>query len=182
MIYKRSKKMNLILQTNRLILRPLQLSDAKSFFEMDSNPNVHRYLWNKPTQDINETITTIKFVQQQYIDHNIGRFAIILKENNQFIGWAGLKFNTETVNNKTNFYDIGYRLNETFWKKGYATEASFAWQKHAFQTMKIKRISAAAHTDNVPSNKILQKIGMTMTEKYLEDNISWNWYDMENKI
>jgi [ribosomal protein S5]-alanine N-acetyltransferase len=165
-----------------LILRPLQLSDAQSFFEMDSNPNVHRYLWNKPVQDINETIAIIKSVQQQYLDHNIGRFAMVLKENNRFIGWAGLKFNTETVNNKTNFYDIGYRLNENFWAKHYASEATFAWLKHALETMKINTISAAAHTENIASNKILHKIGMTMTEKYLEDNVSWNWYEIKNHI
>jgi [ribosomal protein S5]-alanine N-acetyltransferase len=58
--------MNLILETNRLILRPLQLKDAQEFFLMDSNPTVHKYLWNKPAKDINETIAIIKSVQQQY--------------------------------------------------------------------------------------------------------------------
>lgn len=171
--------MNLILETNRLLLRELQLSDAEAFFAMDSNPKVHKYLWNKPVQKMEETIEIIEYVRKQYIENGIGRFAMISKENNEFIGWSGLKFNTEPVNNKTNFYDIGYRLDEKFWGKGYASETSFAWLDYAFQALKIKTIEAAAHSDNAASNRILQKIGMQMTEQYLEDGVSWNWYQLE---
>jgi RimJ/RimL family protein N-acetyltransferase len=173
--------MNLILETDRLILRELKFSDAEAFFAMDNNPKVHQYLWNKPVQKIEETIEVISFVRQQYIDNGIGRFAIILKETDEFVGWAGLKFNTVVANNKVNFYDIGYRLDEKFWGKGFASEASFAWLKYAFETMNIKTIEAAAHAENVASNRILQKMGMQMTEQYLEDAISWNWYQMENE-
>jgi RimJ/RimL family protein N-acetyltransferase len=172
--------MNLILETDRLILREFQLSDAEAFFAMDSNPKVHQYLWNKPVQKIEETIEIIDSVRKQYIDNGIGRFAMISKETNEYIGWAGLKYNTEEVNKKVNFYDIGYRLDEKFWKKGYASEATFAWLKYAFETMNIKTMEAAAHTENAASNRILQKIGMKMTEQYLEDGIAWNWYTMDN--
>jgi len=172
--------MNLILETDRLILRELKLSDAEAFFAMDSNPNVHRFLWQKPVEKIEETIHTIEFVHKQYHDNGIGRFAIVLKESNEFMGWAGLKFNTEAVNNKINFYDIGYRLDERFWGKGFASEASFEWLKYAFETMKIKSIFAGAHADNIASNKILKKIGMKITEQYLENGVFWNWYELEN--
>lgn len=172
--------MNLILETDRLILRELKLSDAEAFFAMDSNPNVHIFLWQKPVEKMEETIQTIEFVHKQYQDNGIGRFAILSKDTSEFIGWAGLKFNTEEVNNKTNFYDIGYRLDEKFWGKGYASEATFAWLKYAFETMKIKKIVAAAHTENRASNRILQKIGMQMTEHYLDDAVVWNWYELEN--
>ena len=172
--------MDLIIETDRLILRELRLSDAEAFFAMDNNPNVHRYLWNKPTQKIEETLEIITFVRKQYLDNGIGRFAIISKETKEFMGWAGLKFNTEMVNNKTNFYDIGYRLDEKFWGRGYASEASFAWVQYAFETLKIKTIEAATHIENMASNRILQKIGMQFTEQYQEDGVSWNWYQLEN--
>ena len=173
--------MDLIIETERLLLRELRICDAAAFFAMDTNPNDHRYLWNKPTQKIDETLEIIEFVRKQYIDNGIGRFAIISKETNDFMGWAGLKFNTEMVNNKTNFYDIGYRLDEKFWGKGYASEASFAWLQYAFETLKIKTLEAAAHADNLASNIILQKIGMQMTEQYQEEGVSWNWYQLGNK-
>ncbi|ESU24826.1 putative ribosomal-protein-amino-acid N-acetyltransferase [Flavobacterium enshiense DK69] len=173
--------MNLIIETERLLLRELLLSDAEPMFKMDSNPIVHKYLWNKPTNTIEEILKTIELVRNQYIENNIGRFAMISKETNEFMGWAGLKFNTETINNKTNFYDIGYRLDEPFWGKGYASEASFAWLTYGFNTMKIKTMTASAQSGNDASNRILQKIGMQLTEQYLEDEVLWNWYELENK-
>jgi RimJ/RimL family protein N-acetyltransferase len=172
--------MNLILETDRLLLREMKLSDAEALFEMDSNPKVHQYLWNKPLTEISEVFSYIENVRTQYKNTNIGRFVVILKETNDLIGWAGLKYNTEMVNNKVGFYDIGYRLNEKFWGKGYASEASYAWLDYGFNTMKIKVMEAAAHVDNIASNKILLKIGLKMTDQYFENNIPWNWYELNN--
>ncbi|MGZ9675815.1 GNAT family N-acetyltransferase [Flavobacterium sp. GNP001] len=172
--------MDLILETDRLLLREMKLSDAEALFEMDRNPKVHEYLWNNPLTDVSEVNKIINSVQEQYKQNKIGRFVMVLKETNEVIGWAGLKFNTEMVNNKIHFYDIGYRLDEKFWGKGYASEASFAWLDYGFKTMKIPVMEAAAHSDNIASNRILQKIGLQMTETYLEDGVSWNWYELKN--
>ena len=172
--------MDLILETDRLILREMCHDDAAELFEMDANPNVHKYLWNKPNTSIDEIHEYITSVRQQYLDYKIGRFIAVLKNTNELIGWVGLKFNTIEVNNKINFYDIGYRLNDKFWGKGYASEATIAWQEYGFNQMNINVMHAATHIDNTASNKILQKIGMTKTETYLEDQVLWNWYEMEN--
>lgn len=174
--------MNLILETGRLLLRPLEISDAADMFAMDNNPEVHKYLWQNPTQHIDETIKIIENVRSQYKSNNIGRFATILKETGEFIGWTGIKFITEEPENgNINFYDYGYRLNEKFWGKGYATEASFAWLDYGFKQMKIDIMHAYAHRDNGASNHILQKVGMNFIEDYLDkDGIPWNWWQMEN--
>ena len=76
---------------------------------------VHKYLWQNPTKDISETIQIIQSVQKQYVDNGIGRFATILKATGEFIGWTGIKFiNDHVENGNTNFYDYGYRLNENY--------------------------------------------------------------------
>ena len=172
--------MNLVLETDRLLLREMKMSDAEKLYEMECNPNVHKYLWNKPITSIEEVYKYIELVRDQYVKNEIGRFVVIEKESNELMGWAGLKYNTEMVNNKVNFYDIGYRLNEKFWGKGYASEASFAWLDYGFNVMKINVIQAAAHADNIGSNKILKKIGLKMTENYLEDGVYWNWHELKN--
>ena len=171
--------MDLIITTERLILRELVPSDAEAMFEMDRNPEVHKYLWNKPSQTIDETYAIIDYVRSQYIQNGIGRFAVVLKETNEFIGWAGIKFITEPENGRVNFYDFGYRLNPAFWNKGYASEASFAWLSYGFSQMNITTIFASAQAENGASNRILQKIGMTLKESYLENEVLWNWYEME---
>ena len=174
--------MNLIIETERLILRPLELSDAKAMFAMDNNPNVHKYLWQNPTQTIEETKNIIEYVQKQYAENNIGRFATILKETGEFIGWTGIKFVTEQPENgNINFYDYGYRLDEKFWNKGYASEATKAWLDYGFNEMKIEKMNAYTHAENGASNHILEKHGMQFMEEYLdEENIKWKWWQMNN--
>jgi RimJ/RimL family protein N-acetyltransferase len=174
--------MNLIIETERLILRPFELSDAEDMFAMDSNPIVHKYLWQTPSKEIAETIKVIEYLQKQYRENKIGRFATILKETNEFIGWTGIKYiNDHEENGNTNFYDYGYRLDEKFWNIGYATEASIAWLDHGFKEMKIEKMNAYTHFENGASNHILQKVGMTFMEDYLDkDGILWKWWQMNN--
>lgn len=176
--------MNLVIETNRLILRPLELSDAEEMFAMDKNPEVHKYLWQTPALHIDEVIKVIEYVRSQYEKNNIGRFATIVKETNEFIGWTGIKFVDDHVENgNTNFYDYGYRLNENFWNKGYATEASKAWLDFGFNQMKIDIMNAYTHSENGASNHILEKVGMKLMENYPDkDGVIWKWWQMENPL
>jgi ribosomal-protein-alanine N-acetyltransferase len=170
------------LETERLIVRPLEIEDAPELFIMDSNPLVHNYLWNKPSRNISESIQIIKGVKQQYEIHKIGRFATILKENGDFIGWTGIKFVTDHIENgNTNFYDFGYRLNTPFWNKGYASEATNAWIDYGFNNMKIKELNAYTHSENEASNRVLQKNGFQFMEAYPDTaNVLWNWWLVSN--
>jgi RimJ/RimL family protein N-acetyltransferase len=174
--------MDFVLETNRLLLRKLVSSDAESMFLLDSNPKVHEYLGNNPVKSVQECSSYIENIQSQYLQNGIGRFAVVIKETNEIIGWAGLKFITEPENNHVNYYDIGYRLQEQHWKKGYGYEVAKAWRDFAFDVLKIKALYAAAHIDNVGSNKILQKIGMQVKETYLHHGLKCNWYELNDKI
>ena len=85
-------------------------------------------------------------------------------------------------NGKTNFYDYGYRLNEKFWNKGYATEASKAWLDYGFNQMNIKEMYAYTHAENGASNHVLQKVGFTFVEDYPDENgVTWKWWQIINK-
>ncbi len=174
--------MDLILETNRLILRPLELSDAQVMFEMNKNPEVHKYLWQTPEKTIEESIEVIEYVQRQYAANNIGRYATILKETGEFIGWTGIKFvNDLEENGNTNFFDYGYRLCEKFWNNGYATEASIFWLDYGLNKMKIDTINAYTHAQNGASNHVLQKVGMNFMEDYLDkEGVVWKWWQMKN--
>ncbi|MGL2994882.1 GNAT family N-acetyltransferase [Flavobacterium sp. TSSA_36] len=174
--------MNLNLETDRLILRPFTIDDAEAMFIMDSNPIVHKYLWNKPVHDITEIYPVIESLQKQYAANRIGRFATFLKEDGQFIGWTGIKFiNDHVENGNTNFYDYGYRLDERFWNKGYATEATKFWLDYGFNQMQIQEMNAYTHAQNGASNHILSKCGMQFVEEYTaEDGINWKWWQLLN--
>jgi RimJ/RimL family protein N-acetyltransferase len=176
--------MDLILETERLIIREMRHDDAEALFDMDSNTNVHTYLWQKPNTHIDEIYTYIDMVRSQYEKNKIGRFSTIIKETSELIGWTGIKFvNDHVENGNTNFYDYGYRLNEKFWNKGYATEASKAWLDYGFNTMNIKEMNAYTHFDNGASNHVLQKVGFNFIEDYADENGAiWKWWQLKNSF
>ncbi|ESU28173.1 GCN5-related N-acetyltransferase [Flavobacterium limnosediminis JC2902] len=174
--------MNIKLETERLILREILLSDAEEMFKLDSNPNVNTYLGNNPVKTIDESLTLINNLQNQYKKNGIGRFAVVLKETNEFIGWSGIKFLTEPENNHVNVYEIGYRLQEEYWGKGYGSEAAQAWLDYGFSEMKIEKMYASVHKENTASKRILEKIGMQITSEFLWNGIPCYWLEMENNL
>jgi ribosomal-protein-alanine N-acetyltransferase len=166
------------IETERLILRKLIPSDDEAMFILDSNPNVHQYLGSKPIVSIEESREYIKDIQIQYIQNGIGRFAVILKETKEFIGWAGLKFITEPTNERQNFYDIGYRLIEGHWGNGYAYEAAKAWLNHGFNQLNIQKISAYADIENKGSIQILKKMGLQSVSEFDDDGKLSVWLEL----
>jgi [ribosomal protein S5]-alanine N-acetyltransferase len=170
--------MNLILETERLILRPLELSDVDDFFAMNDNPNVGRYL-RIPLKTKTEAEAYIQKIINEYQKNGIGRFAVVLKESNKLIGFSGLKFRVNEENNHSNFYDLGYRFAEEQWRKGFATEAAIAWLNYGFNEMRLPVIFACAVSDNMGSNAVLQKLGFQFMNEYITNNQPHNWYKIE---
>lgn len=171
--------MNITFATPRLILRPVKLSDIDDFFDLDSNPNVHKFLGNNPVKTKAQSKEMITAILKQYADYGMGRLAIIKKDTNEFIGWSGIKYE-QNVRQEFNYYDLGYRLKEQFWGKGYATEAALASLKYGFNTLKLKVICAAAEANHIASNTILKKIGMQPSGIFEFDNALCNWYIIKN--
>ena len=154
-------------------------SDAEGMFELDSDPLVHRYLGNSPVKSIEASQTAIENIRQQYVERGIGRWAAIEKSSGDFIGWSGLKLNTEQeFNNKIDFYDIGYRFIPRYWGKGYATESAVASLDYAFNTLNLKTVVGMAEVENLASNRILQKIGLNYIEDFLFEDVMVSWYEL----
>lgn len=171
------------IETKRLILRDLRESDVDGIFELDSNPVVHKYLGNKPIKTKKQAKDVIQFILKQYEERRIGRFATIEKKSGEFIGWCGLKLNSdekEALNGKLNFYDIGYRFIPRYWGKGYATETALAALDFGFNKMKLDTIVGAAKKDNIASNKVLQKIGLKFINRFTFEKTLCNWYELKN--
>ena len=167
------------LETDRLIIREMLPTDLEGMFAMDSNPNVHRYLGNKPVQSIEESKKVIEMVRQQYQDLGIGRWVMEEKDTGSFIGWTGFKLNTEPVNGHTNFLDLGYRILESAWGKGYASESVFAVMDYICEHWDHDVIYGMAMTNHLASNKILhEKVGMRLTGTYEHDGDPCYFYEI----
>ena len=168
------------IETARYILRPMIATDAAGIFELDSNPNVHLYLGNQPIKTMAEAEATVKYVQNQYVKHGIGRWAVVDKKTQEFVGWSGLKYE-EYVRTDMNYYDLGYRLREKFWGKGIATETAKASLAYGFQTMNLEEIFAGAHVENAGSNAVLQKVGLEHLETFIFDGEPHHWYRIRKR-
>ena len=102
------------------------MEDTDPFFEMDSDPRFTGTWAPNPLKTKIRLSGLINYIRQQYIDNGIGRWAIVDKSTNQFIGWTGLKLVKDMMNNQTNYYDLGYRLIRKYWGQGIATETAMA--------------------------------------------------------
>jgi ribosomal-protein-alanine N-acetyltransferase len=173
--------MKVFAETERLILREIVPQDVNNFFELDSNPNVHKYLGSEETKTIQDTEKMIEYIRQQYIENGIGRWAMIEKETGNFVGWTGLKLMKMTLNNHTNFYDVGYRLIEKYWGKGYATESAKASIKYGFEVMNLNEIIGITHTENKASIRALEKCGLKIINQFTWEewgNLTCNWLSL----
>ncbi|RXM48965.1 GNAT family N-acetyltransferase [Flavobacterium sp. YO12] len=168
------------IETERLLLREVIASDLNGMFELDSNPNVHIYIGGKPVTTIEQSAVYIENLQQQYKDFGTGRWAVILKETNEFLGWSGIKFITDEINNHKNFYEIGYRFIEKHWGKGYATEAGKAFIEYAFNNLKADAVYAYADAGNDNSRKILEKLGLRYVNSFEYQEELEVWYELKN--
>ena len=158
------------------MLRPLEITDLEGMWELDSNPKVHRYLGNSPVTEKSFLEKVILGVQQQVKENGFGRFAVEWKETGAFVGWAGLKLVKEPLNGKMEYVDVGYRLLERFWNQGIGFEAAWHSLNFGFSTLRLKEIYASAQHENIASNRILKKCGMTLIQEYEEDQSLVNEY------
>ena len=167
--------MKVHIETDRFIIRELEEYDAEGIFELDSDPEVHEFLGKKPIKTIDEAYKVIDFIRKQYVSNGIGRWAIIDKKTEDFIGWTGLKYE-KGLRKEFNYYDLGYRLRKKYWGKGIATETAIESLKYGFQILGLKEIGAAADVNHLVSNKILKKIGLKFIETFDYEGVTHNWY------
>lgn len=106
--------MDILVETDRLILRELLETDAEELFKLDSDVAVHRFLGNKPLKHPEEALPVIQLIRQQYVDNKIGRWAVVEKDSGEMIGWSGFKLIRDVVNGHSNYHDLGYRVKTRF--------------------------------------------------------------------
>ena len=173
--------MKIFAETERLLLRELLPEDINGLLQLDSDPEVHQYLGQKTISTIEESSQNLNYIRKQYIDNGIGRWAVIEKETNQFIGWSGLKLITELTNGHINYYDLGYRFIKEYWGKGYATESAKASISYAFNQLNANEVYAIADIDNLASIKILEKLGLKRINIFQYDGKPHHWLKIEKQ-
>jgi ribosomal-protein-alanine N-acetyltransferase len=146
----------MILETDRLILREITLADTKDMLALHGNDVVQKHTLEPTITSFHEMEKIIQERMLNYKKYGYGRWAVILKPTNKFVGWAGLAYLPEF-----DLTDLGYRLLPEFWGQGIATEASKAILSYGFETLKLKKIVAIALKEHKASIKVMENAGMT---------------------
>jgi RimJ/RimL family protein N-acetyltransferase len=103
----------------------------------------------------------------------MGRWSVIRKSDQQFLGWCGLKLIRDD-----NTVDLGYRFHQRFWKQGYATETGKACLHYGFEQLKLQRIVGRAEKANKASIHVLEKCGMQFVEEMMRSGTEQVLYEI----
>lgn len=146
-----------IIITDRIGLRNWQESDRVPFAKMCANPEVMEHFPSiLSTEETNELIDRLS---KHFDDFGYTYFAAELLDTKEFIGFIGMKKQT-WESEFTPCVDIGYRLKQETWGKGYATEGAAACIKAAFSKFKLERLLSFTTDTNEISEHVMKKLGM----------------------
>jgi len=151
-----------LFKSERLGFRNWLESDIEMMTEINADKNVMEFFPGLASKD--QTIDFIQKMQKQFTEKGFCYFAVDKLKNNKFIGFIGLSEKSFEAA-FTPCIDIGWRLSNTEWNNGFATEGAKRCLEYAFDVLKLEKIYSIAPKINIKSERVMKKIGM---EKVLE--------------
>jgi len=144
------------LNTERLTIRRFSENDGDDLYEYFSNPNVLKFEPHKPfTKD--EVLAEAKWRS------NDERFLAVCLRSGKVIG--NLYFSKGDFET----WEVGYVFNDKYWGSGYASESLSALLDYAFVNLNVRRIIAKCDSQNTPSWKLLERVGMRREATMLQN-------------
>lgn len=138
-----------IIETERLILRPMTEDDGENVLLWTGDPVVNRYMPYPVHKNVEETKAWLRSLQGKEDE-----FGFCLKETGRLIGAGSIKYREEF-----DAFEIGYNLSRAHWGNGYATDAAKALLRWAYEVKNARRFMARHATANTASGNVLKKCG-----------------------
>jgi RimJ/RimL family protein N-acetyltransferase len=157
----RNRDTHIILETPRLVMRQFTEDDVDNLFDLNSDPEVMRYLTGgrpTPREEIRDQIIPFHIGVYERLDR-LGTWAAESAATGVFLGW--FHFRPGPDGDITNI-DLGYRLRRSAWNKGYATEGSRALIRMGFTDLGVERAFGHTMTVNIASRHVMEKCGLTL--------------------
>ena len=165
----RERDTRIILETPRLILRQFTTGDVDNLFDLNSDPQVTRYLTGGrplPRAEIRDQIIPFHLGVYERLDR-LGTWAAESAATGEFLGWFHFRpgHGSDDITN----IELGYRLRRSSWNKGYATEGSRALISRGFTDLGVERVFALTMTVNATSRRVMEKCGLTFVRTFPYD-------------
>lgn len=157
--------MRVFLETERLILRQFTEDDVDNLVELDSDPEVMRYLNGgiaTPRELVEQSILP-RFLSYYERYDSFGVWAAMEKASGAFIGWFSFRPHDES---RPGEVELGYRLRRAAWGHGYATEGALALIRKGFTELGVQRVIANTYEYNAESRRVMENVGMTLARRY----------------
>lgn len=152
-------------ESKRLVLRHFTAQDADLLIELDSDPEVMRYLTGGaptlPPDLVRDQVIPNVLASYERWEGRFGLFAAYEKETGAFIGWFHLR---PERTGPLDVVELGYRLRRDAWGKGYATEGSQALVDKAFSELGVSTVWGQTMAVNAASQRVMQKVGMSVAQ------------------
>jgi RimJ/RimL family protein N-acetyltransferase len=166
--------MTAFLSTQRLIIREMSDKDLDDLYRLNSDPDVMKYIGDGTADSLQDVKEGLERIKNYYITYpGLGIWALEDRDTKSFIGLCMLKYWSGTPE-----IEVGYRLLPAYWRKGYAYESAEALVKYGREKLGLKRIVATAHADNIPSVKILEKLGLRFERVETYEGRTKNFYSI----
>jgi RimJ/RimL family protein N-acetyltransferase len=146
------------LRTERLLLRRWLTSDNEPFARLNADPRVMQHFPAVLSRE--ESDALVQRAEEHFERHGFGPWAVEIPEIAPFIGFVGLSVPRFQAH-FTPCVEIGWRLAAEFWNRGYATEGARAALAFGFETLGLAEIVSFTVPANLPSRRVMEKIGMT---------------------
>ena len=157
-----------VISTARLGLRQWTDADIQPFAEMNADATVMRYFPAILTPE--ETSGMIKRIRQGFETNGFGFYAVELQSTKEFIGFTGFSI-PRFESFFTPCIEIGWRYKQSAWGNGYATEAASACLQYGFTVLGLPTVYSFTAAINLPSEKVMQRIGMAKVGEFSHPNI-----------
>ncbi|MFF7443924.1 GNAT family N-acetyltransferase [Streptomyces sp. NPDC008122] len=145
------------LRTDRLLLRRWRESDLEPWAAMNADPEIREYLGDLLARE--ESDATVAAMKSDFEERGFGWWALEARATGAFLGRAGLDVIGEGM--PFSGVDVGWRLTRSAWGNGYATEAARACLAFGFEVLGLPEILASTTVDNLRSQAVMRRIGMT---------------------
>jgi RimJ/RimL family protein N-acetyltransferase len=161
--------------TERLLIRPMERSDADELFKYRCDTKTNKYQgWIPETPEDATDFITKKISPEIDIPDTWFQFVIILRSDNILIGDIGIHF----LKSGDNQVEIGYTLDKNYHRKGYATESLYAIIDFLFREMNKHRIIAGIDPRNKRSVRLIKRLGFRKEGHFRESSLIRNeWTD-----
>lgn len=157
--------MEILLETDRLILRRFTEQDADALFDLHNDPEVMHFLnGGRPASREKVRTQTLPTILRAYERHpHFGWWAADERSTGEFVGWFELR-----PNNDKPPYEamLGYRLHRSAWGRGLATEGARALIRKAFTELRVIRVIADTMAVNSGSRRVMEKAGLTLVRTF----------------